>query len=65
VKERTQGLLQRLAKDECGKSGHRITPVVTHQQIADMVGYLARDGHPGPEGAEAGGVARAGGQVGT
>ena len=38
VKERTQGLLQRLAKDECGRSGHRITPVVTHQQIADMVG---------------------------
>jgi len=38
VKERTQGLLQRLAKDECGREGHRITPVVTHQQIADMVG---------------------------
>src|SRR5258705_189924 len=38
VKERTQGLLQRLAKDECGREGRRITPVVTHQQIADMVG---------------------------
>jgi CRP/FNR family transcriptional regulator/CRP/FNR family cyclic AMP-dependent transcriptional regulator len=38
VKERTQGLLQRLAKDECGQEGHRITPIVTHQQIADMVG---------------------------
>ena len=38
VKERTQGLLQRLAKDDCGRDGHRITPVVTHQQIADMVG---------------------------
>lgn len=38
VKERTQGLLQRLAKDECGREGRRITPIVTHQQIADMVG---------------------------
>jgi CRP/FNR family transcriptional regulator/CRP/FNR family cyclic AMP-dependent transcriptional regulator len=38
VKERTQGLLQRLARNECGRAGHRITPVLTHQQIADMIG---------------------------
>jgi len=38
VKERTQGLLQRMAKDECGRPGRRITPVLTHQQIADMIG---------------------------
>jgi len=38
VKERTQGLLQRLAKNECGRVGYGITPVLTHQQIADMIG---------------------------
>jgi CRP/FNR family transcriptional regulator, cyclic AMP receptor protein len=38
VKERTQGLLQRMAKDECGRPGRRITPTLTHQQIADMIG---------------------------
>jgi CRP/FNR family transcriptional regulator/CRP/FNR family cyclic AMP-dependent transcriptional regulator len=38
VKQRTQGLLQRLAKNECGRTGHRMTPVLTHQQIADMIG---------------------------
>ncbi len=38
VKQRTQGLLQRLAKDETGLEGRRITPVLTHQQIADMIG---------------------------
>jgi CRP/FNR family transcriptional regulator, cyclic AMP receptor protein len=38
VKERTQGLLQRLAKNESGRAGRRITPVLTHQQIADMIG---------------------------
>ena len=37
VTQRTQGLLQRLAKDECG-DGRRITPALTHQQIADMIG---------------------------
>jgi CRP/FNR family transcriptional regulator/CRP/FNR family cyclic AMP-dependent transcriptional regulator len=37
VKQRTQGLLQRLAKDDAG-GGRRITPVLTHQQIADMIG---------------------------
>ena len=38
VKQRTQGLLQRLAKDEVGEDGWRTTPALTHQQIADMVG---------------------------
>ena len=38
VKERTQGLLMRLSKDfEC-PDGRRMTPALTHQQIADMVG---------------------------
>ena len=38
VKERTQGLLQRLARDDCGREGWLRTPVLTHQQIADMIG---------------------------
>jgi len=38
VKQRTQGLLQRLAKDDVGQAGRRRTPAVTHQQIADMIG---------------------------
>ena len=38
VKERTQGLLQRLARDDCGREGGLRTPVLTHQQIADMIG---------------------------
>jgi CRP/FNR family transcriptional regulator, cyclic AMP receptor protein len=38
VKERTKGLLTRLAKDEAGRAGWRITPALTHQQIADMIG---------------------------
>jgi CRP/FNR family transcriptional regulator/CRP/FNR family cyclic AMP-dependent transcriptional regulator len=37
VKERTVGLLVRLAK-ETGAGGRRATPVLTHQQIADMIG---------------------------
>jgi CRP-like cAMP-binding protein len=37
VKERTQGLLVRLAREEGGE-GRRSTPVLTHQQIADMIG---------------------------
>ena len=37
VKERTMGLLTRLAKDEAG-GDRRITPALTHQQIADMIG---------------------------
>jgi len=35
VKERTRGLFQRIAKEE-GDS--RMTPALTHQQIADMIG---------------------------
>jgi len=38
VKERTQGLLQRLAKDSVPEGDRRITPALTHQQIADMIG---------------------------
>jgi CRP-like cAMP-binding protein len=38
VKERTQGLLVRLARDEIGTSGRLATPPLTHQQIADMIG---------------------------
>jgi len=37
VKDRTKGLLQRLAKSETGE-GMRSTPTLTHQQIADMIG---------------------------
>jgi CRP/FNR family transcriptional regulator/CRP/FNR family cyclic AMP-dependent transcriptional regulator len=38
VKERTMGLLVRLAKEETGRDGFRVTPALTHQQIADMIG---------------------------
>jgi len=38
VKERTMGLLVRLAKDASSHEGRRKTPVLTHQQIADMIG---------------------------
>jgi CRP-like cAMP-binding protein len=38
VKERTMGLLVRLAKEETGRDGYRVTPALTHQQIADMIG---------------------------
>jgi CRP-like cAMP-binding protein len=38
VKERTMGLLERLAKDPTTDGERRITPALTHQQIADMVG---------------------------
>jgi CRP-like cAMP-binding protein len=38
VKERTMGLLVRLAREEPGQEGRRRTPVLTHQQIADMIG---------------------------
>ena len=37
VKDRTKGLLQRLAKSEHA-DGMRSTPTLTHQQIADMIG---------------------------
>jgi len=38
VKERTMGLLVRLAREEPNQEGRRKTPVLTHQQIADMIG---------------------------
>ena len=38
VKERTQGLLVRLARDEANVPGRLATPTLTHQQIADMIG---------------------------
>jgi len=38
VKERTMGLLVRLAQDDPGREGRSRTPVLTHQQIADMIG---------------------------
>ena len=38
VRERTQGLLVRLAKDDVVQNGRRVTPPLTHQQIADMIG---------------------------
>jgi CRP-like cAMP-binding protein len=38
VKERTQGLLVRLAKDQTRHAGRLSTPALTHQQIADMIG---------------------------
>jgi CRP/FNR family transcriptional regulator/CRP/FNR family cyclic AMP-dependent transcriptional regulator len=38
VEERTKGLLTRLAKEDPQQLGRRITPALTHQQIADMIG---------------------------
>ncbi len=38
VKERTHGLIERLAKDAHRDGVHRVTPPLTHQQIADMIG---------------------------
>ncbi len=38
VKERTKGLLVRLAQEDAGETGWRATPSLTHQQIADMIG---------------------------
>lgn len=37
VQERTKGLFERLAREEVG-AGERMTPALTHQQIADMIG---------------------------
>jgi len=37
VKERTKGLLVRLAREDV-RGDRRITPALTHQQIADMIG---------------------------
>lgn len=38
VEERTRNLFDRIAREEDAAPGHRITPALTHQQIADMVG---------------------------
>jgi len=38
VKDRTKGLLMRLAKDETPGEDQVMTPALTHQQIADMIG---------------------------
>jgi CRP-like cAMP-binding protein len=38
VKERTKGLLVRLARDDAAYHDRRVTPTLTHQQIADMIG---------------------------
>ena len=43
VKERTQGLLVRLAREEEGE-GRRRTPALTHQQIPDMIGTSRETG---------------------
>jgi CRP-like cAMP-binding protein len=38
VKDRTKGLLERLARESYGDGSRRRTPSLTHQQIADMIG---------------------------
>jgi len=38
VKERTQGLFVRISRPEPTAGGERMTPQLTHQQIADMIG---------------------------
>jgi CRP-like cAMP-binding protein len=38
VKDRTKGLLERLAREPHGDGNRRRTPSLTHQQIADMIG---------------------------
>jgi len=38
VEERTRSLLERIARPDPRAQGVRMTPVLTHQQIADMVG---------------------------
>ncbi len=38
VKDRTKGLLDRLARESYGDGSRRGTPSLTHQQIADMIG---------------------------
>ncbi len=38
VEERTRNLFERIAKQEEGAAGRLLTPSLTHQQIADMVG---------------------------
>ena len=38
VQERTRGLFERIARHEGSADQSRITPTLTHQQIADMIG---------------------------
>ena len=38
VRQRTMGLLLRLAREESTVTDRRVTPSLTHQQIADMIG---------------------------
>jgi len=38
VQERARGLFERIARDEGSPDRSRITPTLTHQQIADMIG---------------------------
>jgi CRP/FNR family cyclic AMP-dependent transcriptional regulator len=38
VQERTRGLFERIAREDGGPGSIRMTPVLTHQQIADMIG---------------------------
>ena len=38
VKERTRGLFVRIAQDDPTREDRRVTPALTHQQIADMIG---------------------------
>ena len=37
VKDRAKGLFRRMAKEEASDGSQRMTPVLTHQQIADMI----------------------------
>jgi CRP-like cAMP-binding protein len=38
VEDRAKGLFARIARREAGSAERRITPALTHQQIADMIG---------------------------
>jgi CRP-like cAMP-binding protein len=38
VKERTRGFFERVAQVDVTYGGRRLTPPLTHQQIADMIG---------------------------
>jgi CRP/FNR family transcriptional regulator/CRP/FNR family cyclic AMP-dependent transcriptional regulator len=38
VKERTRGLFERIAQVDVTYGGRKLTPALTHQQIADMIG---------------------------
>jgi CRP/FNR family transcriptional regulator/CRP/FNR family cyclic AMP-dependent transcriptional regulator len=38
VKERTRGLFERIAQPDPARGHRRMTPALTHQQIADMIG---------------------------